>query len=157
MFLKSTPKLLLSFFILLILSTTCFSQQINVLNKDSKNGLNGVFIYNMSKSITAITDSLGNVDISDVDFNLLTNEKDVVKQIALFNSVVEKSAKANKPHILCRYLLDLAQSFNSYYQNNNILKQEDDLKKARLLVAKSVSQVLQNGLFLLGIKAPVEM
>ena len=81
------------------------------------------------------------VEISDVNFKLLTEEKEIIKKISSFNAVVEQTAKSYKPHILARYLLDLAQTFNSYYQNFPILKQEDDLKKARLLTMALLKHV----------------
>ena len=92
-----------------------------------------------------------------IDFNLLNSEAELVKQLEKFNSVIIHSLDNYKPHIIARYLLDTAQMFNSYYQNNPVLNQEKDLRNARLLVVYSVGQVLKNGLNLLGLCAPEEM
>lgn len=45
-------------------SVVAFGQNITVLNKETKAPVSDVFIYNSSQKITAVTDSLGKVDIS---------------------------------------------------------------------------------------------
>lgn len=74
-----------------------------------------------------------------------------------FPEVVADSAKSYKPSMICRYLLDLAQMFNEYYHKIPILKSEDDLKEARLVLIECVKIVIQNGLNLLGICTIEEM
>lgn len=54
--------LLLVFF---ILSSSLFAQKIKVLNKETKEPISDAFIYNMSKKVTAISDSSGVLDISE--------------------------------------------------------------------------------------------
>jgi hemoglobin/transferrin/lactoferrin receptor protein len=55
----------LCFLVFLAFSLTSFSQKIKVLNKETKNSLDQVFIYNKNKTITSISDSLGVVDITE--------------------------------------------------------------------------------------------
>lgn len=46
-------------------SSNIFSQTIKVLNKETKQGVDQVFIYNKSQKITAVSDSTGKVNISE--------------------------------------------------------------------------------------------
>ena len=46
-------------------SFNVFSQTIKILNKETKRGVEQVFIYNKSQKITAVSDSIGDADISE--------------------------------------------------------------------------------------------
>ena len=98
-------------------------------------------------------------DIAKIDYSLLEKdmESELVRLLSDFPSKVEDAAQQYKPHIIARYLLDLAQKFNEYYHKHNILNEKEDIKEARLLLIISVKQVLRNGLNLLGIEAPEQM
>ncbi len=54
----------LCFLVLLLTSFSCFSQKIKVLNKENKVGIDQVFVFNNNKSITALSDSSGFVDLT---------------------------------------------------------------------------------------------
>lgn len=54
----------ISFLSVLLSSLSIYSQKIKVQNQESKKEVEGVFVYNKSQSITAVSDSLGVVDIS---------------------------------------------------------------------------------------------
>ena len=62
-----------------------------------------------------------------------------------------KAANDLKPHLIANYLYSLAQGFNEYYHRHQVLKAEEKVKGARLLLISAVRQVLKNGLNLLGI------
>jgi arginyl-tRNA synthetase len=60
--------------------------------------------------------------------------------------------------LLCNYLFELAQNFNTFYQTVPVLQEGDvELRNFRLALIKATAQVLNNGLYLLGISAPEEM
>ena len=61
------------------------------------------------------------------------------------------------PSEVTKYLFELAKMSNDYYQAVNILKSEKRVKKARLLLIKTISQVLRNGFELLGLPILEEM
>jgi arginyl-tRNA synthetase len=84
-------------------------------------------------------------------------EHDIVLRLSKFGDVVNDVAKQYKPHILCRYLLDLAQMFNEFYHGNKVISDDKVLMAVRLELVDSVRQVLGNGLGMLGIEAPMEM
>ena len=68
---------------------------------------------------------------------------------------VESAAKLYSPNVLCTYLYDLAQKYNSFYNKDKIIGSEKE--EFRLALTSGVGQTLKNGLKLLGIEAPEKM
>ncbi len=80
-------------------------------------------------------------------------EKELIKILAGFPEAVKEAALEYKPNIITRYALDLCQAFNRYYHMHQILQENKDLEKARILLAYSVKIVIKTCLNLLGIDA----
>jgi len=95
----------------------------------------------------------------DADLSLLKTEHEanLVSHLGDFPAVVEEAAGHYRPNAIARYLLELSQMFNEFYHACPILKEEEKLRDARLLLTDCVRQVLKNGLLLLSIDAPEEM
>ena len=55
------------------------------------------------------------------------------------------------------YLHELAQAFQSYYNDHQFLVDDPDVRDARLALAQATKQVLANGLELIGVSAPEAM
>ncbi len=94
-----------------------------------------------------------------VNYGLLVSaqEKNLISMLAAFASKVDDSATHYRPHVLCRYLLDLAQAFNEFYHSSPVISEDNELMKARVRLVDAVRQVMANGLSCLGIHAPDEM
>jgi arginyl-tRNA synthetase len=88
-------------------------------------------------------------------FELVEEEKDLIKLIQNFEEVVVHAAKDYKPHYIASYAYDLATSFNKYYEKVQILKSKE--KNSRLTLVKAVKEVLEKSLCLLGIEVPEKM
>lgn len=73
-----------------------------------------------------------------------------------YPKAVKDAYEQADPSIVAKYVLQLARAFNKYYANTKILV-EDSAKESRLLFCYSVATVLQDGLNLLGLKAPRNM
>ncbi|HLT44247.1 MAG TPA: arginine--tRNA ligase, partial [Luteimonas sp.] len=71
--------------------------------------------------------------------------------------VVATAGAQLEPHLVAAYLLELAQGFQSYYNDHQFLVDEAPVRNARLALALAVRQVLANGLGLLGVSAPERM
>ncbi len=85
-------------------------------------------------------------------------EKQLIKQLAEFPSVLEKSASQALPHLVAGYLLNLADLLNNYYETVPILKEPElSQREARLLLVKNSLSVLKTGLQILGLRALTEI
>ena len=77
-----------------------------------------------------------------------------MRWIYRYGEVVEEAATRYAPNLVCNFLYELAQRFNSFYNKCSILSaQYSEQKEFRLAMTKSVGEVLKSGLNLLGIEA----
>jgi arginyl-tRNA synthetase len=99
----------------------------------------------------------GEPKIAD-DIKIEAPDLAVLRKLNQFPEIIEIVAQSYVPNILCNYLFELSQSFNSFYEASPIMKEEDQAQKNfRLALITATAQVLKNGLNLLGIEAPEEM
>ena len=77
----------------------------------------------------------------------------LAKQIAKFPAVIEKVIAELRPHILATYARELADTFNSFYHFEPVLKSEGTIRDRRLTLVKAVQNTLQESLETLGIDA----
>ncbi|HPD07662.1 MAG TPA: arginine--tRNA ligase [Patescibacteria group bacterium] len=82
-------------------------------------------------------------------------EKALALTLTRFSEIVSQASQAMDPAIIAKYLFDLAQEFNNYYQKVRIIGSSEEMGRLRLGAA--IRQVIINGLALLGIKAPEVM
>jgi len=100
-------------------------------------------------------------DIAAGDENLEllseSHETDLVTSLAKYPEVVEKAAINAEPHLLVHYLRELANQFHTYYNAHQFIVEDAAIRNARLNLISAVSQVIHNGLKLLGVSAPESM
>ena len=82
-------------------------------------------------------------------------EKQLVKKLAEFPTVVKRAAESYKPHLIAQYLIDVATMFNDFYTKHRVIGSVKE--KERIILVRMVEIVLRNGLSLLNIKVPEEM
>ena len=103
---------------------------------------------------------LSKESISKVSENSLKSsyEVDVLKLLSQYKDEVIAAGEHLSPHIICNYLYDLAQCFNTFYANCRVLNAEtEEDKNARIALTEATAQVLKNGLNLLGIDVVEKM
>ncbi len=93
--------------------------------------------------------SLKNVSILDAQ------ERIFAQKLSEYSETVEKATEELMPHHICTYLYELAQVFNRFYEKNRVLG--DDRESTRLSLMNRYTEILQQGLGLLGIVAPESM
>lgn len=71
----------------------------------------------------------------------------ILRYIYRFSEVVQEAAKRYAPNLICSFLYETAQRFNSFYNADPILGNE-----FRLALSKATADVLKKGLNLLGIE-----
>lgn len=82
---------------------------------------------------------------------------DMVKLLAQFPQIIKKAKELNAPSQIARYIISLAQGFNSFYGKQRIIVDELGMKHANLALIKSIQIVINEGLRLLGITSLKEM
>ena len=116
------------------------------------NGNTGPFIqytYARIQSLLAKAD-YQEQKISEYEIN--DSEKDLMMNIFNFKDVVSKAAESLSPALVANYIYELVKSYNSFYQNNPILKQDDAVaKQFRLELSALTGKTIKKGLGLLGI------
>lgn len=79
-------------------------------------------------------------------------ERNLATHLLQFPGVVLKASESCRPNLIADYLFELSKKFNTFYNSCPILNQEDELLYSRLLLAERTSEVLKEGLGLLGIE-----
>ena len=128
-----------------------------LLNFQGETGPYIQYIYVRTNSLLAKAGYVPN--INEIDFTKLS-EKEAIQTLKLlysFNEVIKNSADKNEPSILARYLIDLSQSFSSFYNEYKIMGEEKVIQDARLYLTYAVGTVLKTGVELLGMEMPERM
>ena len=89
-------------------------------------------------------------------FELLTHESEiaVIKEIGKLDLVLEEASKSLSPKSIARYAYSLATTFNLFYEQVQVLKEENvDIRIARLALVNAFGITLKNVLGILGITA----
>ncbi|MCX5782226.1 MAG: arginine--tRNA ligase [Elusimicrobia bacterium] len=118
---------------------------------------NSIFLEaNKIKGFELASDS----DFLKADFSLLRSkeEKDLIKKLIFFPDVIEACIENLTPHLITTYLMETSDIFHRFYENCRVLNIDDkELSLARLSLVKAVSEIIKNGLALLGVSAPEKM
>ena len=100
--------------------------------------------FEFSESITAIT--------------LHPKEKELLKNLALYPTIIQQAATQHSPALVANYTYDLVKEYNSFYQAVPILPESDlNLKKFRVQLSQKVGETIQSAFALLGIEVPERM
>ena len=121
-------------------------------------GNTGPFIQYAYVRIQSILKKVNkDVDIN-MDYTLNEKEKEVIKIIHEYPSVIDNSYKELSPALLANYLYDLVKSYNSLYQNHHILNSESkDSTSIRLTISSKTADIIESCCDLLGIELPNKM
>jgi arginyl-tRNA synthetase len=90
--------------------------------------------------------------------NITPAEKKLAVSLEQFPTILENAAIEFNPSLLCNYSFQLAQQFNSFYDEHSISKAENEEKKQlRLMLIIMTAQILRHAMSLMGINLPEEM
>lgn len=95
----------------------------------------------------------------DVKAELLTAKEEIelIKLLAVAPNMLKQAANENEPSVITRYIIDVASAFSKYYNECQIIVEDEALRNARLALVKATGYILKNGLNILGITAPEKM
>ncbi len=94
-----------------------------------------------------------------INWDLLKHEKEkfLIKELIYFPEIIDLSEKTYNIHLIAQYLLTLCQLFNSFYSSCQVISEDKELERARLLLIKCVQIVIKIGLNILGIETLEKM
>ena len=94
-----------------------------------------------------------------IDAGYLTSDRayELSRLIYGLPEVIVEAAEKNEPSVVTRYIIDIAQTFNSFYHDEYILVDNDNERSAKLGLVIAAKTAIKNGLRLLGITAPERM
>ena len=123
-------------------------------------GETGPYIQYTYVRTQSVLEKVGDIPkYNEFDTKALTDSysQNILKLIYKFEDVLKQVADKNEPSILSRYLIDLAKSYSSFYNENKIIVEDENVKKARVFITYATGKVLKLGSALLGIDMPNKM
>jgi arginyl-tRNA synthetase len=84
-------------------------------------------------------------------------ERDLIKRLESFSSVVQDAAERRAPHRIAAYAQELAADFHVFYKHCRVLGVEPHKGSARLALCLVSKRVIGRCLDLLGVSAPDSM
>ena len=123
------------------------------------NGNTGPFIqYTYARIKTLINNVEEKTFFIDESLNIEDKEKELIKHLGRYPEIIFLAGNQYSPAIIANYLYDLVKSYNTFYQNINILKTDNlKLQNFRVSLSKKVAEVIKNAASLLGIEVPNRM
>lgn len=124
------------------------------------NGNTGPFVQYTYARIQSVLRKSNAADAA-VDFGSYEpNEKeiDLIQRLADFATVVSEAGRTYSPALVANYVFELAKTYNQFYHDYSILKEQDPAVRAfRLQLSRTVGSIIKRGFGLLGIEVPERM
>lgn len=121
----------------------------SIFTKGIEQGINVPYIPSEQKS-----NSWDNPKCSK---DITESERNLIIHLTKYPACLYTSYTSLKPHILCRYLLELAQLYNNFYHDCPILKEKESIRDFRLTLCNIVRKIMKHGLNLIHIDILTEM
>ncbi|MDC3032046.1 arginine--tRNA ligase [Bacteroidota bacterium] len=120
------------------------------------NGNTGPFLlYTYARIKSLIRKNNTKIEIKKVEINSI--EKDLIKKIIEYPEVIRDSALSYNPSLICNYIFDMVKIYNRYYQNNEILVDDQLTRSLRLTISEEVSKIIKSSSDLLGFEVLEKM
>ena len=123
-------------------------------------GDTGPFIQYTYARIQSILRSAGEGDWKNSEINsaLLPVEIETIQTLYRYPEEVNKACNESSPAVICQYAIDLARTFNRFYNECHIMRETDPIvKNTRLKLAYHTAHTLKHALGLLGIEVVERM
>ncbi|MBN1143242.1 MAG: arginine--tRNA ligase [Bacteroidales bacterium] len=95
---------------------------------------------------------------STIAVALNSKEKNLLKMIHEFPSVVKDAGNAFNPSLIANFIYDMVKEYNQFYHDYSILKEENpEIRDMRLMLSDVTAGILKRGMEMLGIEMPERM
>jgi len=114
--------------------------------------INSIFVNAREKGIN--TDNLFDVDLNPLSTH---EELKIIRKLLMYPMVFEGAVHTYEPHRITFYLQELSGMFHPFYNKHRVMSDDLALTRARLALCEAIKTVLQDGLMILGLRAPEKM
>lgn len=130
----------------------------DILDFEGESGPYVQYAYARAMSVLSKADELG-IDRESGDPSLLTSDEEyaLIRMLSDLGDTVREAAERFEPSIVTRYVTDLAQQFNKFYNTCSVMKAEDGLRKARLKLTACTALCIKTALRLIGVDVVEKM
>ena len=112
-------------------------------------------IKSILKKYTATGESLNDLCVNNA---FSDSEKKLQMAMVTFNQMIDEAFNDRAPHKVCSYIYALANQFNTFYHDNNILNEaNEDRKKGYIALLADCLKLFEASVDLLGFEAPERM
>lgn len=118
-------------------------------------GQTGPYLQYSDVRIKSILNSCTMTDKFDYSLFKKPHYYALVKDIDEFKLNIDKAVEENAPSVICKYLLNLASDFNTFYGLEKINTEDEVVRNTNLLLLNAIKIVLEEGLRLIDIN-PLE-
>jgi arginyl-tRNA synthetase len=125
----------------------------------SLTGFSGPYVQYAGVRMQAILDKAGEVPAQpnfDTDYGWAA-EKKLLDLLLKYPQILQQAVQQTEPHEVAKYCFTIAKELNAYYEQAQVLSSEAELRNNRLWLISVISQVLESGLSILGIRIPKHM
>ncbi|PTM05221.1 MAG: arginine--tRNA ligase [Bacteroidetes bacterium] len=123
-------------------------------------GNTGPFIQYTHARIKSLLRKAGQMSIPNTGVyqSLAGIERDLIKQILNFPSIIQQAAADHAPSLIANYVYDLVKTYNGFYQQLAILNDENPAAvHFRIDLSRKTAAVVSSAMRLLGITVPEQM
>ncbi|MDD6326979.1 MAG: arginine--tRNA ligase [Eubacteriales bacterium] len=128
-----------------------------LLNFDGETGPYVQYTYARCASILRKIDDFD--PSAPIDYSQITNPEamDLLKEITRFPKVILDASEKYEPSVIARFAVDVAQSFNKFYNACRINVEDTSTRNARVMLVYLTKKTIKDALLLLGIECPEQM
>ena len=118
-------------------------------------------LYTMARIKSILTkykDMGGSLENNEVQPAHSDSEKKLQMAMTQFNQMIDDACRERAPHKVCAFIYGLANQFNSFYHENNILGESDQtVKQGYIALLSACLKLFEASAELLGFEAPDRM
>ena len=103
------------------------------------------------------------IKIKNYDFSYSNDEIKIIKKISQWPKCIELSSSKLEPHRVPVYLYELASDFHSYWnlgkdnEDKRFISKDNKVSDEKIVLLKTVSNVIKSGMDIIGVDAPEKM
>ena len=128
-----------------------------MLNFNGETGPYLQYMYVRTNSVLEKVNKMPNINAINVELLQDNASVNLIKEMYNFGNIVKQAADKNEPYIISRYLINIAQLFSSFYNENKIICDDKRMQEARIYLTYCTNILLKNDAGLLGIKMADKM